>query len=331
MTAPERPESPQIEARNFLGLVALVNSLRVLGHDERIYVLDCGFEPWQRAVLAQDRAVAVINAESSRHPMLLKVVLPLAHPAQIMVVVDVDVIFTGRVDTLADTAATAGKPIFFPDFWADRFQPAWERLGFGRPIPHPYVASGQLVLPAECGHDFLTLWAQGLERLATDPTLSGSGLPKEKDPFFFPDMDVLNALIGPAIPLDSFIIADTTSAAYPPFEGVRIVDSERLVVESADGSRPILLHHFMHKPWNHLIAPNPYSRLMTRLLCGDDIALRTARGRIPQSLRLGVHGAVGRRYVVSRLGVRTLRAKLDIRARLAHVHLIGPRSSTQRG
>ena len=315
---------------HFIGLVALVNSLRVLGHDERVYVLDCGLEPWQRAVLAQDREVAVINAENSRHPMLLKVVLPLACPAQIMIVVDVDVIFTGRVDTLVDTAAAAGKPIFFPDCWADRFQPAWERLGFGRPIPHPYVASGQLVVPAECSQDFLTLWALGLERLATDPTLGGSSLPMEENPFFFPDMDVLNALIGPAIPIDSFVLADTASAAYPPFDGVRVLDSERLLVESADGSRPILLHHFMHKPWNHLIAPNPYTRLMTRLLGGDDIALRTAPGRIPHSLRLGIRGAVARRYVVSRLWVRTMRADLDIRARLAHVHMIGRRSSAQR-
>jgi hypothetical protein len=303
------------DSAHFLGLVALVNSLRLLGHNETVFVLDCGLEPWQRAVLAQDGAVAVVDAESSTHPMLLKAKLPLTHPARAMVVVDVDVIFTDRVDALAQAAVGCETPVLFPDLgYPERSEPAWERLGFGPPVPHPYVASGQCVLPAEGGRRFLVLWAEGMERLAADPTLASSGTTPEQNPFHFPDMDVLNALIGPAIPLDSFVLADVRAAAYPPFRSVRIVDASRLVVEYADGSRPLLLHHYGKKPWTRFVMPSAYSRLMTRLLSGADVALRVQRSRVPYRLR---PGAVPRGYVVSRAwGHRNLRGKLGIRPRL---------------
>jgi hypothetical protein len=305
------------DERHFFGLVALVNSLRLQGHDDKVYVLDCGLERWQRAVLAQEREVAVFKVGGATHPMLLKTMLPLAHPAHAMILVDVDVIFTGRVDSLVEEVERSGKALLFPNDRIDRFQPAWELLGFGPPTPHTYVASGQMILPAEDGGRILTLWAQGLRRLSAEPELAGSGL-SEEDAFFFPDMDVLNALIGPAIQSDSFILADTATTAYWPFEGLRVSDLERLGVESADGSRPVLLHHILDKPWNGLVAPNAYSRLMTRLLCDKDVALRAPLWRIPYALRGGIGGGVARSYVKTRLWLRrSLRGRLGIRARLA--------------
>jgi hypothetical protein len=131
-------------------------------------------------------------------------------------------------------------------------------------------------------------------------------------------MDVLNALIGPAIREDSYVLADPANTAFWPFEGVRIVDRARLRVEAADGSRPLLLHHILDKPWNGIVAPNPYSQLMTRLLCSSDLPLQPPVDRVPVRLRQGAIGTVGRVYVMSRLSLRrTLRGRLGIRARLA--------------
>src|SRR5262245_53385185 len=90
------------DEKHFFGLVALVNSLRLQGHDDTVYVLECGLGRWQRVVLAQDREVAVFEVGGATHPMLLKTVLPLARPAHTMILVDVDVIFTGRVDSLVE-------------------------------------------------------------------------------------------------------------------------------------------------------------------------------------------------------------------------------------
>ena len=306
------------DAAHFLGLVALVNSLRVKGHDEPVYVLDCGFESWQRDTLASDPGVVLVEADRSTSPKYMKVMLPLEHPASVMVVVDVDVIFTGRLDALVTEARSTGKPVLFPNDVSDRFKPGWERLGFGPPVPHTYVASGQIVLPAESGYGFLTAWAEGLRRVEADPALASPRVSPEDDPFFYRDMDTLNALIGTVIPLDSYALTEASDAAYWPFAGIRIIDQRALEVEASDGSHPVLLHHILDKPWNSFVAPNPYSRLMTRLLCGDDVPLQVPLGKLPQSLQFGVRGDVARVYVRFRAALnRRVRGRLGLRARLA--------------
>lgn len=306
------------DRNHFLGLVALLNSLRLQGHHERAYVLDCGLEPWQREVLAQGTDISVVAANVSTHPMLLKTVLPLAHPARTLVVLDVDVIVTGRLDPLIRLADDSRKALLFPNDAVDRFEPAWERLGFGAPRPHTYVASGQMILSGEGGTRLLHLWASGMERLLADSTLTSLGGSPRENPFFYPDMDVLNALIGTAIAEDSYLLADSGSTAFWPFKGLRVVDSTRLRVEAADGSRPLLLHHILDKPWNGLVTPTAYSELMTRLLGGKDVQLSPPARRVPARLRDGAIGTVGRVYVSSRVVLRrALRGRLGIRSRLA--------------
>ena len=76
--------------------------------------------------------------------------------------------------------------------------------------------------------EFLALWAEGMRRLANDQTLYDLGLPPKDDPFFYPDMDVLNAMVGPAIAVDSFVLADGSTAAYWPFRDVRIKNARAL-------------------------------------------------------------------------------------------------------
>jgi len=302
------------DREHFIGLVALVNSLRLLGHDEPVYVLDCGFEDWQRAALEHDEGILVRKRPLDWHPMLLKTVLPLTEPAAVMAVVDVDIIFTQRLDPLVDLARRTEKPVLFPDLWSDRFFGSWEELGFGPPVPHPCAASGQFVLPARSGRVFLEQWATGLERFAANPTLSDPTLDPLTNPFRFLDMDVLNALIGTVIELDAFEFAGVDTASYPPFEGVAVADAQRLrLTTTAHAKPPILLHHFLGKPWNHLVAPNVYSRLLMRLLTGSGLSVRMPKRHIPFSLRYGVRGFFARRYVVSRLWVRARRSRLRAR------------------
>src|SRR3954452_3063519 len=83
---------------HFLGLAALVNSLRVLGHDDPVHVLDCGFEDWQRAVLEEGDGVFVVDADPSTPAKLQKTLLPLTQPAAVKIVVDVYVIFKRRLE-----------------------------------------------------------------------------------------------------------------------------------------------------------------------------------------------------------------------------------------
>jgi hypothetical protein len=296
---------------HFLGLVALVNSLRLLGHDEQIYVLDCGFDEWQRQLL--ERETLVVAAAPETTAMMSKTVLPRAHPAEVMVVVDVDVIFTRRIDELVDQAGRTAKPVLFLNDRTDRFYPDWWKLGYGEPVPHPYLASGQFVLPAGTGLPFLDIYAEALLRRLEDPALEGNGRPE--DPFFYPDMDVLNALVGPALPLDSFVLADESTVAYWPFTNVRVLDETTLAVEGPGGVRPILLHHILAKPWITAVASTAYSHLMVRLLSRDDVAIHVPPNLVPRHLRQGLSAALARVLVDGRARLRqSFRGRLRLRA-----------------
>ena len=70
----------------------MVNSLRVHGHSDPVYVLDCGLDPDQRDLLAPH--ATLVPAPSEAPPWLLKTVAPLRHPAEVMVLIDADMIVT---------------------------------------------------------------------------------------------------------------------------------------------------------------------------------------------------------------------------------------------
>lgn len=267
------------DSDHFIGLAGLVNSLRTVGHDETVFVLDCGLTGWQRGLLARTPGIRLERDTVGRHPMLSKTVLPLRYPAELMVVVDVDVIATRRLDGLFGRGL-----LLFPDESRDRFEPEWSELGFGAPVRHPYLASGQMVLPREGGLELLRVWSEAMGRLASRPDLLASPA------FRYPDMDALNALVGTAIPLDSFAVAAVDAVAYPPF---------------ADISTAYLLHHFMAKPWNGFVPPNAYSRALASLLSGGPI--RVPRWRVPLRVQDKLPGYAGRGYVSARLKVRAAR------------------------
>ena len=52
------------DERYFLGAVGLINSLRLVGHTEPIYLLDCGLTEAQRELLAAE--VELVDAPARR-------------------------------------------------------------------------------------------------------------------------------------------------------------------------------------------------------------------------------------------------------------------------
>jgi len=301
------------DRNHFLGLAALIDSLRLVGHGETVYVLDCGLEPEHRRLL-QGEAV-VEEAHDDLPPVLMRNVLPRRRPAEVMVVVDVDVIFTRPIRDLAEQARGERKPILFLNDRTDRFHAEWETLGFGPPVRHEYLAAGQYVLPSD-GTWFVDVFDEALLRLDVEQTLVNPRI-RPRDPFYYSEMDVLNALIGTAIPLDSFAVADRDLVSYWPFRDLRVDDERTLECVRPDGSRPALLHHILAKPWAASVAPNPYTRLMTRLLCGSDAAVRVPPAMVPRRLRPGALAEVVRRTDAARAwGRQNLRGKLGIKRRL---------------
>src|SRR5213593_3484078 len=94
----------------FTGAVAALNSLRLLGHDEPAFVLDVGLEEGQRQALG--RTAEVVPRPADVSPRLAKWVAPLAHPADVMVLVDSDVIVTRRLDPLLEQSARGAVVAF---------------------------------------------------------------------------------------------------------------------------------------------------------------------------------------------------------------------------
>lgn len=282
------------EAGHFLGVVALVNSLRLTGWIDPIYVVDCGFFDWQRELLASE--VNLLAAAPNTAPHLLKVIGPLRRPARTMAVIDADIIVTRSLEPLFTRAEDEGKLIAVTDALADRFDPRWgERLGLGALRRRTYVNSGFLVAPLVLGRRIFGELERLQHLIDVRRSMIASGTPA--DPFFFLDQDVLNALLASSAVADDDVHEVPYGALpHPPFTGIAIVDAEALRLADGNGQQPFGLHHIQRKPWLARAASTAYSELLPRLWLADDLAIRLEPGRVPARFRPGVSGILAARY-----------------------------------
>lgn len=297
------------DARHFLGVVALLNSLRLAGHDEPLFIADCGLEPTQRELLSPHAAVVAAEA---RVPYELKVVLPSRNPAHAMALLDADIIVTRPLSELLDLAGQ-GRVAAFTDAVSHRHHPDWgEILGLGTGRRQPYVNSGALFLPA--GSELLTLIPSLQPRVDIRRTRIRAGTPSE--PFYYVDQDLWNAVLSSRVASDELTILEHRLAPHPPFPDLSLVGEAALRCAYPDGVEPFLLHHVTRKPWLAHTQSNLYSRLLTRLLLGDDVALRLSPEMIPLRLRTGRLASMERRRSDLLALGQAQRGKLGIRKRL---------------
>ena len=319
------------DSRFFLGLVALVNSLRLQGHGERIYVLDCGLADYQREMLSGE--ATLITAPAGTAPHLLKYLVPLLHPADIMLLIDADIIVTRSLEPLIE-AADEGKIVAFTDKLHDRFDPRWsDLLGLGPLRRQPYVNSGFLVVPRSPGLEVLTALQAGQESVDLQKGILSDGTPDY--PFYFPDQDVLNAILASKVQPESLAIMEHRLAPHPMFEGVELLDERTLRCSYSDGLEPFGLHQVLQrKPWLAPVRRTLYSDLLPRLWLGSDLALQLEPEQLPLRFRSGMlanadkhryNGMVRLQRFRGRLGLsrhlsqlRQLRGRRSARARATH-------------
>lgn len=276
------------DERYFLGAVAVLNSLRLHGHREPLYVCDVGLTERQRALLAA--SATVVPAPPGRAPWLAKTVAPLLHPAPVMVLIDTDMLVTRSLAELVDGA---GDGVIAARNDRPRHVDAWgELLDLPRPREQEYVSSGLVVLGGSTGTRVLELLDDRQGRVDLDRTLFGRA--QADYPFLYPEQDVLNAILAGPIERERLRVLDARLAPYPPFAGLRLTDLDRAECAYRDGERPFVLHHFGRKPWLEPIYHGLYSRLMARLLLGDDVALRAPEDLVPLRMRSGLRARVAR-------------------------------------
>ena len=273
----------------FPGAVGLVNSLRLHGHTEPIFVLDCGLSDEHRELLAAE--ATIVPGAPQTPPYLLKTIAPLRHPAETMVLIDADIIVTRPLTPLIEEAARDRVVAFANDI--DRFVPQWgEALDLGPVRRRPYVSSGLVLLGGPAGEEVLGLWDDRQRRV--DYERSHFARDDPGYPFKYLEQDVLNAILCTRIDPARIVTVENRLAANLPFDGVRIVDELPPRCAHADGTEPYALHHFDRKPWLERVRSNVYSRLLTRLLLDPDSPLRLDPAELPPRLRNGPAAAAER-------------------------------------
>ncbi len=277
------------DERYFLGAVGLINSLRLLGHAEPIYVLDCGLTRAQRQLIATQ--ADVVANESDAPPWLLKTVAPLAHPSPTMALLDADMIATRSLAPLLESAS-GGSLVAFRNR-DDRFVKGWgASIGAAHPARRgPYLSTAAIVAGDSATDvlarlhelrglvDFeLTYWRRDVAGYA----------------FTFADQDLFNAILATEQPPRPVEVLDARLAPTPPFEGLSLIDVNTLRCAYEDGTEPLLVHHHVVKPWLEPTAHGVYSRMLRRLLIGDDVAIRVPRHELPLRFRSGLRSFAAR-------------------------------------
>lgn len=301
------------DARFFPGVVALLDSLRLVGEVGPVFVVDCGLTDAQRARLGKH--VTLVPTHKGLHPVLQKATGPLAHPAELMVIVDSDVIVTRPLGPLLADAA-AGNVVGFEDrYFADRSFDEWSAFGLGTPSRRRYVNGGLLVVSAATADALLPKFVELQERL--DPTRTHfGGAPKateQSNPFYFADQDVLNALFSTQF-AERIVAHEYRLAPVPPFEGLEVLNDDLLACRYSDGARPFALHHIMQKPWLSPLERNAYSEILRRVVDAPEAAIRLGSRDLPLRLTNSRLAVVDRAWVSARRKVRAAtRGKLGLR------------------
>ena len=274
----------------FPAAVGLVNSLRLTGHDEPIFLLDCGLTPEHRALV--EPHVTVVDAPDDTPPYLLKTVAPRLHPASLQVLIDVDIVVTRPLGPLFEQLANA--TVFAVKDRLDRFVPEWgELLDLGALRRAPYVSSGFVGLRGDAGSELLELWDDRLGRVDYERSYFAGDVAGY--PFRYIDQDVLNAVIAARIEAERAAVIDPELFPTPPFRALRVADEATLRTVYSDGSEPHAVHQFVRKPWLEPMYHSIYSRLLARLLTGDDVAIRMPPEEVPRRMRRGAAALVERR------------------------------------
>lgn len=298
----------------FLGAVGLINSLRIIGHDEPIRLLDCGLTDVQRSLLEPE--VELFAAPPGAPPTLLKTIAPLRAPADAMILIDTDMIVTRSMSGLFESAA-AGKVTAFRND-TERHVPAWgDVLTLGAVRRQPYVSFGMLAIGADPGLEVLRLIEDRQDVIDFDRTYWRERRMTDYE-LLYADQDVLNAILASRIEADRLVALDSELAPLPPFAGVRIVDRERLRCRLADGREPLVLHHWLAKPWLQETHHGVYSQLLQRLLSGDDVAVEVPPEMVPLRFRSGLRARAARTRINAREQLR-YRLADPLRARAGRV------------
>jgi hypothetical protein len=280
------------DERYFLGAVGLVNSLRLVGHTEPIFLLDCGLTDSQRELLEPEATLVAGPADAAAQ--VLKAIAPLRHPAEVTVLIDTDMIAARSLEPLI-AAARDGNVVAFKDR-QQRFFAEWGDLpGLGPARPGPYVSSGLVVLGGAVGERVIGLLDDLRGRVDFERTFWRRNV--RDYPLLYADQDLLNAILATRVEPERLVALEQRLSPTPPFRGLRLIDETGLRCGYRDGAEPYVIHQYVRKPWLEPTYHGIYSRLLARLLVGSDVAVKVPEEWVPMRMRSGARARARRARV----------------------------------
>jgi hypothetical protein len=284
----------------FLGAVGLINSLRLTGHDEPVFVLDRGLTDRQRELVAGE--ATVVEGPPGVAGQLLKTIAPLRHPAETTVLIDTDMIVVRPLGELIE-GARPDRVVAFRNH-ADRHVAEWgELLGLGAIERLPYLSSGFVAMGRDAADEVLGRMDECQAEVDFERTLW-----RRNDPgyaFRYADQDVFNAVVAARVGADRVTALDAGLCPGTPFAGLGVADAEEVRVVSDDGVEPFVLHHALSpKPWQEPAYDGVYSQLLRRLLIGPGVAIRVEAADVPLWLRGGPLAHFERQRIKAREQIR---------------------------
>jgi hypothetical protein len=310
------------DSRFFAGTVALLNSLRITGHEQELVVLDNGLTAEQSEQLEHHATVFRPEAQGSRAVYSLSPFPYLLEPKGVVAMIDSDLIVTAPLTPALERAERGQIAACREEPGCDvRWFAEWgTMLALQAPLRREeYLNAGFVVFSTEHWPDLLARW---WNLCAEAPRC----LPGERrdHPLTYHDQDVLNAILMSEVPAGNVSNLPETEMIYgsDSFDGLKIVSRDRLTCLNYS-QRVSLLHHDQRpKVWSAdgqvraLRLRDPYVKLLPRVLFDKDVPTRLnrkdypwwVRGRLSTRVRLNLVWFLGR--VRGRVAVRTRAQRL---------------------
>jgi len=272
----------------FPAATAMLNSLRVTGHEHEVVFGDCGLSPDQQVRLEPHSRIFEIPAAEARDPTLLKSFPHAMNVDGVLVFIDSDMIVTDDLGPVLALAAE-GKICAFADPELDRRFPEWEELfGLKGPLREErFISAGFLAWSHSHWPGLLGRWREVCERIPAGATLAHGAT--NVNPFAQGDQDALNAVLMSEVPTGAVEILPDDERPVWRTTQVRVVD-ERTLQCRLNGNVPKLVHaDGSRKPWQNRmwwrVRKDAYVRLFRRLLFADDVTVTIAPSEVPIWLR----------------------------------------------
>jgi hypothetical protein len=280
----------------FLGLVGLVNSLRLQGHEELVTVIDLGLAADQRAVLQTECEFVKPPSDVHRHAWLLEPYACMVRRAKTVVYVDSDIIITAPLDEIL-VSADSGRICVFGNVPHTRWFSQWEQI-FSLPCAprkQTYINAGFLAFSPACFPQLLSRWWECCDLLVGQPTVLDTN--NQDSPTALSSQDAINAILMSEVALDRIDFQPAGAEAQGPVQlrNTRVVDITTLECQ-LEGQQTTLLHAWgVPKPWDpdaDGLRHSAYLRCLRRLVVSQDLAVRLPPDGVAAWLQPGLRGAL---------------------------------------